>query len=219
MLRKLIASLIALYAIAFAFGALTAVRWPSIMMVVSWMVQDDIASGLDAVDWRALGIAYGAPYLLAALSFYCSSIMISGRRPGGVLWYVTGLCAGFPTVYLVSFESGWWQDPSIAEGAVAGAAIGAVLLLSAVYELRKRAPVRVARPETVGPAAIALEPVAAAPSPPLQPEPAVAIIRPRATPPKPVFVPAAIARQRASFAAHGRRMNAKRNEQRTIRLF
>ena len=140
MLRKLIASLIALYAIAFAFGALSAVRWPSIMMVVSWMVQDDIASGLDAVDWRALGIAYGAPYLLAALCFYCSAVMISGRRSGGVLWYVMGLCAGFPTVYLVSFESGWWQDPSIAEGAVAGAAIGAVLLLSAVYELRKRAP-------------------------------------------------------------------------------
>jgi hypothetical protein len=51
------------------------------------------------------------------------------------------------------------------------------------------------------------------------PEPAVAIIRPHATPPKPVFVPAAIARQRASFAAHGRRMNAKRNAPRTIRLF
>tara|TARA_R110002096_G_scaffold166189_1_gene335318 strand:- start:440 stop:1087 length:648 start_codon:yes stop_codon:yes gene_type:complete len=215
MLRKLIASLIALYAIAFAFGALSAVRWPSIMMLVSWMVQDDIASGLDAVDWRALGIAYGAPYLLAALCFYCSAVMISGRRSGGVLWYVMGLCAGFPTVYLVSFESGWWQDPSIAEGAVAGAAIGAVLLLSAVYELRKRAPVRVMQPEAVAPAAVAPEPVAAAPLP----EPTVAIVRPRATPPKPVFVPAAIARQRASFAAHGRRMNAKRNEPRTIRLF
>ena len=219
MLRKLIASLIALYAIAFAFGALTAVRWPSIMMVVSWMVQDDIASGLDAVDWRALGIAYGAPYLLAALCFYCSAVMVSGRRSGGVLWYVMGLCAGFPTVYLVSFETGWWQDPSIAEGAVAGAAIGAVLLLSAVYELRKRAPVRVMQPEMVAPAAAAPEPVAATPSPPLQPEPAVAVIRPRPAPPKPVFVPAAIARQRASFAAHGRRMNAKRNEQRSIRLF
>ena len=215
MLRKLIASLIALYAIAFAFGALSAVRWPSIMMLVSWIVQDDIASGLDAVDWRALGIAYGAPYLLAALCFYCSAVLISGRRGGGVLWYVMGLCAGFPTVYLVSFENGWWQDPSIAEGAVAGAAIGAVLLLSAVYELRKRAPVRLARPEAVAPAAAAPEPVPATPLP----EPAVAIIRPRATPPKPVFVPAAIARQRASFAAHGRRMNAKRNETRSIRLF
>jgi hypothetical protein len=215
MLRKLIASLIALYAIAFAFGALSAVRWPSIMMLVSWMVQDDIASGLGAVDWRALGIAYGAPYLLAAMCFYCSAVMISGRRGGGVLWYVMGLCAGFPTVYLVSFENGWWQDPSIAEGAVAGAAIGAVLLLSAVYELRKRAPVRLARPEAGAPAAAAPEPV---PATPLA-EPAVAIIRPRATPPKPVFVPAAIARQRASFAAHGRRMNAKRNEPRSIRLF
>ena len=215
MLRKLIASLIALYAIAFAFGALSAVRWPSIMMLVSWMVQDDIASGLDAVDWRALGIAYGAPYLLAALCFYCSAVMISGRRSGGVLWYVMGLCAGFPTVYLVSFENGWWQDPSIAEGAVAGAAIGAVLLLSAVYELRKRAPVRAMQHEAISPAAAAPEPVPATPLP----EPAVAIIRPRASPPKPVFVPAAIARQRASFAAHGRRMNAKRNEQRSIRLF
>lgn len=219
MLRKLIASLIALYAIAFAFGALSAVRWPSIMMLVSWIVQDDIASGLDAVDWRALGIAYGAPYLLAALCFYCSAVMISGRRGGGVLWYVMGLCAGFPTVYLVSFENGWWQDPSIAEGAVAGAAIGAVLLLSAVYELRKRAPVRVIQPEAVAPAAVAPDLAPAAPVPPPQPEPSVAIIRPRATPPKPVFVPAAIARQRASFAAHGRRMNAKRNEPRTIRLF
>lgn len=215
MLRKLIATLIALYAIAFAFGALSAVRWPSIMMLVSWIVQDDIASGLDAVDWRALGIAYGAPYLLAALCFYCSAVMISVRRAGGVLWYAMGLCAGFPTVYLVSFESGWWQDPSIAEGAVAGAAIGAVLLLSAVYELRKRAPVRVMQPEAAALAAAAPEPVPAAPLP----DPTVAIVRPRATPPKPVFVPAAIARQRASFAAHGRRMNAKRNEPRTIRLF
>ena len=215
MLRKLIASLITIYAIAFAFGALTAVRWPSIMMAVGWIVQDDVAAGLDAVDWRALGIAYGAPYLLAALCFYCSAAMISGRRPGGVLWYVMGLCAGFPTVYLVSFEEGWWQDPSAAEGAVAGAAIGGLLLLSAVYELRRRPPVRVAAvADTAQP-----EPAAATPPPPPAPTPEVAIIRPRPSPPKPVFVPAAIARQRASFAAHGRRMNAKRNETRSIRLF
>ncbi|KJS34716.1 MAG: hypothetical protein VR74_19245 [Hyphomonas sp. BRH_c22] len=215
MLRKLIASLITIYAIAFAFGALTAVRWPSIMMAVGWIVQDDVAAGLDAVDWRALGIAYGAPYLLAALCFYCSAAMISGRRPGGVLWYVMGLCAGFPTVYLVSFEEGWWQDPSAAEGAVAGAALGGLLLMSAVYELRRRPPVRVeAVVDTAQP-----EPAAATPPPPPAPTPEVAIIRPRPSPPKPVFVPAAIARQRASFAAHGRRMNAKRNETRSIRLF
>jgi hypothetical protein len=46
----------------------------------------------------------------------------------------------------------------------------------------------------------------------------VAIVRGHAARPKPVFVPAAIARQRASFAAHGKRMQAKRARPRTIRL-
>tara|TARA_R110002020_G_scaffold399971_1_gene609819 strand:+ start:54347 stop:55000 length:654 start_codon:yes stop_codon:yes gene_type:complete len=217
MLRKLIASLIAVYAIAFAFGALTAVRWPSIMMMVSWIVHDDVAAGLESVDWRALGIAYGGPYLLAALCFYSSAAMIAGRRHGGVLWYIMGLAAGFPTVYLVRFSDGWWNNPSPAEGAVAGAGIGAVLLLSAVYELRKRKPVRV---PLVEPAlAPAVQPVAASPAPEPQAEPAAAIVRKRPAAPKPTFVPAAIARQRASFAAHGRRMHAKQNQPRTIRLF
>ncbi|KDA02415.1 hypothetical protein [Hyphomonas oceanitis] len=213
MLRKLIASLIAVYAIAFAFGALTAVRWPSIMMMVSWIVHDDVAAGLEAVDWRALGIAYGAPYLLAALCFYASAAMIAGRRPGGVLWYIMGLAAGFPTVYLVRFSDGWWNDPTPAEGAVAGAGIGALLLLSAVYELRKRKPVRVPLAEPAP--APAAQPVAVAPAPEPQAEP----VRKRPAAPKPTFVPAAIARQRASFAAHGRRMHAKQNRPITIRLF
>ena len=101
--------------IAFAFGALTAVRWPSIMMAMSWIVQDDIAGGLESVDWRELGIAHGGPYLLAALCFYCSAAMIAAKRPGGVLWYVMGLFAGIPCLYLVTFEPGWWNDPSAAE--------------------------------------------------------------------------------------------------------
>lgn len=213
MLRKLIASLIAVYAIAFAFGALTAVRWPSIMMMVSWIVHDDVAAGLEAVDWRALGIAYGAPYLLAALCFYASAAMIAGRRPGGVLWYIMGLAAGFPTVYLVRFSDGWWNNPTPAEGAVAGAGIGALLLLSAVYELRKRKRVRVPLAEPAP--APAAQPVAVAPAPEPQAEP----VRKRPAAPKPTFVPAAIARQRASFAAHGRRMHAKQNRPITIRLF
>jgi len=217
MLRKLIASLIAVYAIAFAFGALTAVRWPSIMMMVSWIVHDDVAAGLEAIDWRALGIAYGAPYLLAALCFYASAAMIAGRRPGGVLWYIMGLAAGFPTVYLVRFSDGWWNNPSPAEGAVAGAGIGALLLLSAVYELRKRKPERVPLAEQAP--APAARPVAVAAAPAPQDEPAAAIVRKRPSPARPAFVPAAIARQRASFAAHGRRMHAKQNRPITIRLF
>lgn len=203
MLRKLIAVLITVYAIAFAFGALTAVRWPSIMMVMSWLVQDDIAGGLESVDWRQLGIAHGGPYLLAALCFYCSAAMISARRRGGVLWYVMGLFAGIPCLYLVTFEPGWWNDPSAAEGAVAGACAGAVLLLAAVWELRLR-PVRPADAQVQDGAApmILSSPVVVQ-----QPQPAPAVA---AKPAKPVFVPAAIARQRASFAAHGRKMQARR---------
>ncbi len=201
MLRKLIAILITVYAIAFAFGALTAVRWPSIMMVMSWMVQDDISGGLESVDWRQLGIAHGGPYLLAALCFYCSAAMIAARRPGGVLWYVMGLFAGIPCLYLVTFEHGWWHDPSTAEGAVAGACAGAVLLLLAVWELRLR------KVKPVPAEAEAAPMVLSSPVILQQPQAAPVVV---ARPAKPVFVPAAIARQRASFAAHGRKMQARR---------
>lgn len=203
MLRKLIAILLTVYAIAFAFGALTAVRWPSIMMVMHWLVKDSLAAGLENVDWRQLGIAHGGPYLLASLCFYCSAAMISARRHGGVLWYIMGLFAGIPCLYLVTFEHGWWNDPSIAEGAVAGACVGAILLLSAVWELRMRPPrpVRPVQPEnTEAPVLLSTPVMQAAPVH----VPAVA------KRPKPVFVPAAIARQRASFAAHGRKMQARR---------
>lgn len=79
MSRKLIASFIACYAIAFAFGALTAVRWPSIMLVVSWLVKDQLAEGVATVNWRELGITHGGPYLIAAICFYASACLISTR--------------------------------------------------------------------------------------------------------------------------------------------
>ena len=60
--RRLIALLIALYAIAFAFGAMAAIRWPSLMMVASFMLEEEAMAGLTGIDWRELGIAYGAPY-------------------------------------------------------------------------------------------------------------------------------------------------------------
>mgnify|MGYP003147389357 FL=1 len=204
MLRRLIAILLTVYAIAFAFGALAAVRWPSIMMALSWVVQDDIASGLESVDWRQLGIAHGGPYLLAALCFYCSAAMIAARRPGGVLWYFMGVVAGIPCLYLVTFEPGWWNDPSAAEGAIAGACAGAVLLMLAVWELRLRTQRKAESAEQVAPLVLS-QPVLV--SEPLPDQ------RKRSVPAKPVrpaIVPAAIARQRASFAAHGRKMNARR---------
>ena len=201
MLRRLIAILLTVYAIAFAFGALTAVRWPSIMMAMSWIVQDDIAGGLESVDWRELGIAHGGPYLLAALCFYCSAAMIAAKRPGGVLWYVMGLFAGIPCLYLVTFEPGWWNDPSAAEGAIAGVCAGAFLLMLAVWELRLR---RV-RPQD---AAAESAPVLLS-QPILVSDPTPQAIQ-RPMPIKPTRVPAAIARQRASFALHGRKIQEKR---------
>ena len=82
MSRRLIAILLTIYAIAFAFGALTAVRWPSIVMVMGWIVQDDVANGLKDVNWRELGIAHGAAYLFAAVGYYAAGATsrAQGRR-------------------------------------------------------------------------------------------------------------------------------------------
>ncbi|HRX74319.1 MAG TPA: hypothetical protein P5341_09460 [Hyphomonas sp.] len=211
--RQLIAILITCFAIAFAFGALTAVRWPSIMMIVTWLAHDDLAKGLATVNWRELGIDYGGPYLLAALCFYCAAAMVSARRRGAVAWYLCGMGAGFPVFYLVTFEPGWWEDPSIAEGAVAGVGAVGVLLLFAVWELRHRParPVREAdvQPEDVQPVVqtIIVQKSADDDQP-------VVIRKHTFGMPKtrPGFVPAAVARQRASFAHHGRKTAARRQK-------
>ena len=60
MSRRLIAFLIALVAIFFAFACLTAIRWPSMMMVVTLFFHPDPSLGLEPVNWRELGFAYGA---------------------------------------------------------------------------------------------------------------------------------------------------------------
>lgn len=211
--RQLIAILITCFAIAFAFGALTAVRWPSIMMLVTWLAHDDLAQGLATVNWRELGIDYGGPYLLAALCFYCAAAMVSARRRGAVAWYLCGMGAGFPVFYLVTFEPGWWEDPSIAEGGVAGVGAVGVLLLFAVWELRHR-PARPVREAEVQPEEV-------------QPVVQTIIVQKSADDDQPVvirkhtfgmpktrpgFVPAAVARQRASFAHHGRKIAARRQK-------
>ena len=211
--RKLIAILIACYAIAFAFGALTAVRWPSIMMAVSWLAHDDLAEGLATVNWRELGIDYGGPYLLAALCFYCSAAMVSARRRGAVAWYILGMAAGFPVFYLVTFEPGWYQDPSIAEGAVAGVGAVGVLLLMAVWELRHRPARPAGEIAVVEEAAPAARPAQVREIATDDDVPAV-VRRPAFGTPRtrPGFVPAAVARPRASFAHHGRKIAARRQK-------
>lgn len=195
--RRLIALLIALYAIAFAFGAMAAIRWPSLMMVASFMLEDESMAGIAGVDWRELGILYGAPYFLAALCLYAAALSLGNKNRGARLWYAMGVIAGFPCVFLVDFEPGWWRDPSTGEGAVAGAAAGAVLLGIAVWELcRKAKPKSVQNivSESGEPQVVYVQ----------APEPEKKPVRKYRQP-----IPAAIARQRAHFAAEGRRMMAR----------
>ncbi|MEO0607920.1 MAG: hypothetical protein AAFY82_06785 [Pseudomonadota bacterium] len=194
--RRLIALLIALYAIAFAFGAMAAIRWPSLMMVASFMLEDESMAGMAGVDWRALGILYGAPYFLAALCLYAAALSLGNKNRGARLWYAMGVIAGFPCVFLVDFEPGWWRDPSTGEGAVIGAAAGAILLGIAVWELCRKAKPNL-EPQAVTQTGQQVIYVQA-------PEPEKTPVRKVRQP-----IPAAIARQRAHFAAEGRRMMAR----------
>ena len=200
MSRRLIALLIALYAIAFAFGAMAAIRWPSLMMLANLVLEDEAAmAGISGIDWRQLGIIYGAPYFLAALCLYASALSLGNKKRGARIWYLMGVIAGFPCVFLVDFEPGWWQDPSAGEGAVAGAAAGAVLLGIAVWELCRKPKLKsdpVIRKQDGEPQVVYVQ----APPPEAEKKPKRKYRRP---------VPAAIARQRAHFAAEGRRMMAR----------
>lgn len=85
MSRRLIALLIALYAIAFAFGAMAAIRWPSLMMLANLVLEDEAAvAGISGIDWRQLGIMYGAPYFLAALCLYAAALSLGNKNAAPV---------------------------------------------------------------------------------------------------------------------------------------
>ncbi|AXE65665.1 hypothetical protein HPO_15081 [Hyphomonas polymorpha PS728] len=199
--RRLISLLLTALAIAFAFGAMTAVRWPSIVMVMGWIVTDDVAGGLNAIDWRKLGIAHGGAYLLAAVCYYAAAATIAARKPGAVLWYIMGMAASIPTIFLVHFDPEWWLNPSAGEGAMAGLAAAALLLLIAVWELRYRSPEELAEER---------EMLEAAPAPVYQAAPVVAA-PPRKRPP--VFIAdVVVQRQRAMFIAQARRKKQRRAE-------
>ncbi len=210
MSRRLVAILLTIYAIAFAFGALTAVRWPSIVMVMGWIVADDVERGLGGVNWRELGIAHGAAYLFAALGYYASGATLAARKGGAVGWYLFALAFSIPSVFLVHFDADWWQNPSAGEGAMAGLMAGAVLLLIAVWELRRRPPefmdVEVT-PETMANPAIAAA-VARQQAPVLaRPEKPVKVKKKQ----PPLFVPdIVVQRQRAMFIAQARRQKEAR---------
>ena len=206
MSRRLIAFLIALVAIFFAFACLTAIRWPSMMMVVTLFFHPDPSLGHELVNWRELGFAYGAPYFLASLCFYASAATVS-RKKGGLAWYLMGCASASPALFMVSFKDGWWMDPSGPQGILAGGALILAMLGTAVFLLAGE------RPASNGPVEAGEDGVH------LSREQFQQLLAHRAAQPEPDApqpvrrrrgpVPAAIARQRAQFAADGRRMLAR----------
>jgi hypothetical protein len=205
MLRKLIAFQIFVYAIVFACAALGAVRWPSIMMLAGIFFADALPETLSTTDWRLMGLAHGAAWLLAALCYYASAQTLSGARKGAFVWFCFALVASVPCLLLHQWPPHWWQDVPAIEGAMVGGAVGAVLLFFAVSAYRDAAPETA--PETEDEAAAEIQRLetelasAAALSPALVTAPEKPK-RPKAK--RPMRPGPAILRQRAHFARMGR---------------
>ena len=209
MSRRLISFLIALVAIFFAFACLTAIRWPSIMMVLVMFFHPDPALGLENVNWRELGFVYGAPYFLGSLCFYAAAASLA-RRQGSLLWYGMGCAAVSPSLLMLHFSGPWWMDPSGLQGVLVGGALILVMLGLAALLLEDEhngGPRNVTADGESGQQGVHLsrqqfEQLMAQRNAPAKSEPAAP--KRRRGP-----VPAAIARQRAQFAADGRRMLAR----------
>ena len=206
MTRLCLALITALYAIAFAFLAIMAVRWPSILALAALV--SDGASGTDIsglINWRGLGLFYGGLYLFAAICFYSCSTLIQRKKRGAPSAFILGVLAGFPFLTLFDFSENWWQSPNLFEQIVLVAAIFSLFLIPAIRAVtpqsRRARQARLRAAEAAHKAQI--ERQTAILTPPIEANPAP---QPRRRQP----VPAAIARQRESFAAHGRRALARR---------
>jgi len=199
MTRLCVALITAFYAIAFAFLAIMAVRWPSALALAT-LVSDGTSSSADVgslINWRQLGLFYGGLYLLAAICFYACSTLIQRKARGAFTSFVLGTVLGFPFLTLFDFSAGWWQAPNQFEQMVIGAAALALVLMPIINALTPK------KQRTAQEPAAALRQTA-----PIHVHAPLAAQRP---PRRRKPVPAAIARQRESFAAHGRRALAKKN--------
>ncbi len=165
----------------------------------------EMAEGLRDINWRQLGVTYGAPYFLAALSFHFSALATSNCRHGSFTWFIFGCAAGFPVAFFVDFEPGWWRAPSLGELSLLNAAALSVLLAWAIWDLRQREQ----RAPGGAEAAPDIQPVVLVEDDVYDEEPVVEpVVRPRRRGP----VPAAIARQRQLFAEHGRKQLARQRK-------
>ncbi len=217
MVRKPVAFVVALYAIAFAFLAMTAVRWPTIMTAVALVFREGSAD-LSGFDWRGVGLHFGIPYLVAAVFFQISSFALATRQHGAVTAFVFGCATGFPSVFVLDFRREWWIAPSQGEWIAVWLAGGTLLVLGSVWDLRRRpAP---EAPRTDQTAAV---PMAAGLPFPTRKQTsrkstaqeknvaAAAPEKPKTTrKPQLKYVPPAVARNRQRWAAEGRRARSPR---------
>ncbi len=192
MLRKLIALQIFVYAIVFAFAAMSALRWPSIMMLAHLLFSEALPDTVETVNWRLLGILHGGAWMVAAFCYYAAATTVSRRRKGSVVWFICALAASLPCLVILKFQPDFTNGVSARDGAILGGIAGAALLLAAVWELRQRPPATAS--ETTSETNAALNTPEAIPEKPR-----------RRLPPGP-----AILRQRAAFARDGRRYPVKR---------
>lgn len=203
MLRNSIAFIVALYAIGFALMALTAVRWPSLLMMAALFNQGGALAEMSGLlNWRELGLTYGVMYLAAAFFFYSASTLIGRSGRGSVICYLLGAGIGFPPFLLFDFDSGWWQNPDAFEQTILFAAVFTLILFGAVLELSQTGNKKTSikkMPEMI------LDKVVVPVNSPIAVPIEAAAVQPRRRQP----IPAAILRQRASFAAHGRRARAR----------
>lgn len=211
MLRHLVSLIVALYAIGFAFLALASVRWPSLLTVATLF--GDQAGAIGEIDgllnWRELGLTHGLAYLVTALCFYCSVTLIGRRKRIAIVFYVTAIGTGFLPLMLLDFEPGWWQNPTQFQQIVMLAAVMAVFIASLVWELGGIKTDKTEQENArVTPDQLMLDqiivPVNVAKS-----ARAKTVNKPVKKPVRRGPVPPAIARQRASFAAYGRRAKAR----------
>lgn len=210
MLRNSISLVTALYAVGFALIALTAVRWPSLLLLAGLFSEGGGAVGQmqDVANWRELGLAYGLVYLVAAFFFCVSSRLIARRALGSVFSYIMGAGLGFAPLFLFDFEPGWWQAPNDFEQGVMFAGALTIIMFGAVWDLsRARKPVGFAPAQPSMQSEILLDRIVL---------PAGSLSQmaqaPIEAPVKPVRrrqVSPVIARQRACFAAYGRRARAR----------
>ncbi|MEO1028237.1 MAG: hypothetical protein AAFX02_04175 [Pseudomonadota bacterium] len=197
--------IIMLYAAAFSFAALAALRLPSMALIEQLAFQYGYgpeAAGMADFNWRHISILLGGPYLAASIAFYVSAILLRARWRGAGIMFKLGAGLGFACLFLFEFRADWWHAPTDFEWIAVGAGCATLLIYLGIIFVYESKP--------------AMKEVAAEPAEPLQ-EPVAAPVSRPSPKPKPNYRPKrrprpgpAIMVQRAAFAAQGQRMLARR---------